>query len=55
MGAAQIVTREDVEAALLRVEQGTSDKDDANLIRAYLQRLEWMYSMERDEEYADAP
>lgn len=34
------VTRIDIDNALLRVERGESDQDDANLIRAYLDGIE---------------
>lgn len=47
------INRHDVDATLLKVEQGKSDKDDANLLRAYLQQLEsaiyGLYGVKQDE------
>jgi hypothetical protein len=36
----RIVTQADIDAALMRVERGESNKDDANMIRAWLMQLE---------------
>ena len=49
MTAAQIVTRQQFEEALIRVEKGESNVVDANLIRAYLQRLEYL-ALELDDD-----
>ena len=47
------INRRDVDATLLKVEAGKSDKDDANLLRAYLQQLEsavyGLYGVKQDD------
>jgi hypothetical protein len=40
VSAACLVTREDVETILVRVESGQTTVEDANLLRAYLRMLE---------------
>ena len=49
MTAAQIITRQQFEEALIRVEKGESNVVDANLIRAYLQQYE-RYALELDDD-----